>query len=69
METDFELKGDYIELIKLLKVTGLCESGGQAKAVVTDEMVKVDGNIELRKKCKIRKGQIVDFEENKITII
>ncbi len=69
METEFELKGEYIELIKLLKVTGLCESGGQAKAVVSDERVKVDGNTELRKKCKIRKGQKVEFEGHKITVV
>ncbi len=69
METEFELKGEYIELIKLLKVTGLCESGGQAKAVVSDEMVKVNGNTELRKKCKIRKGQKVEFEGHKITVV
>ncbi|MBU3917923.1 RNA-binding S4 domain-containing protein [bacterium] len=69
METEFVLKGEYIELIKLLKATGLCESGGQAKAVTSDGMVKVDGNTELRKKCKIRKGQRVEFEGHKVTVV
>jgi ribosome-associated protein len=66
---DFILEGsEYIELNRLLKVTGLCESGGMAKAVIADGRVKVDDKVELRKRCKIRKGQIVEFEGHKIFI-
>ena len=68
METEFELIGEYIELNKLLKLVGFCGSGGQAKAVVADGLVKVDGNVELRKRCKIRKEQIVDFAGQSIRI-
>jgi ribosome-associated protein len=68
MGTKFKLEDEYIELIKLLKVTGLCESGGMAKVVTNDGLVKVDGVIELRKRCKIRRGQTVEFEENIIEI-
>jgi ribosome-associated protein len=68
MVTKFELKDDYIELIKLLKVTGLCDSGGMAKVVTSEGRVKVNGVVELRKRCKIRKGQTVYFEGNIIEI-
>ena len=58
----FELKGDHIELIQLLKATGLCSTGGMAKMVVEDGLVKVDGAVEMRKRCKIRQGQKVEFK-------
>ncbi len=59
----FELEGrDYIELNNLLKVTGLCDSGGRAKKLIADGQVKVDENVELRKRCKIKQGQNVEFQ-------
>jgi ribosome-associated protein len=64
----FEMSNEYIELIKLLKVTGLCDSGGAAKVVVSEGRVKVDGVVELRKRCKIRKGQTVEFDESVIEV-
>jgi len=61
----FELEGrDFIELNNLLKVTGLCESGGRAKSVIAEGQVKVDGKIERRKRCKIRSGQRVEFNDS-----
>jgi len=66
---EFDLAGhDYIELHSLLKVTGLCESGGIAKLLIADGLVKVDGNLELRKRCKIRTGQIVEFNDQQVVI-
>jgi len=62
MVEKFELRDEYIELIKLLKVTGLCGSGGMAKVITSQGCVKVDGIVELRKRCKIRKGQTVEFQ-------
>lgn len=52
---------DYIELNSLLKVTGLCESGGRANQVIIAGEVLVDGKPELRKRCKIRDGQVVEL--------
>ena len=57
----FVLTTEFIELFKLLKATGFCESGGAAKYAVSQAEVKVDGQIETRKACKIRKGQQVEF--------
>jgi len=67
---EFELKEyEYIELHNLLKVTGLCESGGVAKMLIADGQVKVDGQVELRKRCKIRQGQIVLFNNQQLKVI
>ena len=67
-ETVFKLETDFIELFKLLKLTGLCESGGSAKHSVAGSLVKVDGNVETRKACKIRRGQSVDFQGHTIRV-
>ena len=66
---EFDLAGhDYVELHSLLKVTGLCESGGIAKLLIADGQVLVDGVIELRKRCKIRTGQVIVFNNQKIVV-
>jgi ribosome-associated protein len=62
------LDGDYIELCTLLKITGPTVSGGMAKHLIADGFVSVDGHVETRKKCKIRIGQTVVFEDFQITI-
>ena len=65
----FELEGrEFIELNNLLKITGLCESGGRAKILIGDGQVKVDGKTELRKRCKIQTGQVVEFEGQQVTV-
>ena len=70
MECEFKLLNqEYIELCNLLKTVGACETGGHAKLEISEERVLVDGIIETRKRCKIRKGQVVEFEEYKITVI
>ena len=68
MVEKFVLDDDYIELIKLLKVMGLCESGGMAKIAVERGLVTVDGVVEFRKRCKIRRGRKVAFEGNLIEV-
>jgi ribosome-associated protein len=55
----FELDREYVELHQLLKLTGLCDSGGAGKHLVASSAVSVDGTVELRKTCKIRAGQQV----------
>ena len=65
----FSLEGrEFIELNNLLKIKGLCSSGGMAKAVIAEGLVKVDGKVELRKRCKIRTGQVVEFDGHTITV-
>lgn len=67
--TTLELKGEFIALCDLLKTTGIADSGGQGKAFVAEGIVRVDGEIELRKTAKIRKGQVVECFNNQITIV
>lgn len=55
----FQLEGDFVELNQLLKLVGLCDSGGAGKLLVASGAVRVDGEVELRKTCKIRAGQAV----------
>ena len=55
----FELDRDHVELNQLLKLAGVCDSGGAGKALVASGAVSVDGQVELRKTCKIRAGQSV----------
>lgn len=70
METiSFTLSAEFIELFKLLKATGLCESGGSAKFAVSRGEVKVDGQVETRKARKIRKGQSVEFSGRTVRIV
>ena len=56
---DFELDRDFIELNQLLKLAGLCDSGGAGKQLVASGAVRVDGVPEHRKTAKIRAGQRV----------
>jgi len=62
-ELEFELDRDYVELNQLLKLVGLCDSGGAGKAIVASGAVYVDGAQELRKTCKIHAGQVVQLED------
>jgi len=65
----FELDRDHVELNQLLKLAGLCDSGGAGKALVASGAVTVDGNIELRKTCKIRAGQVVQAGDARIEVV
>lgn len=67
---EFSLDGhDWIELHNLLKVTGLCDSGGLAKAEIDSGRVRVDGSVERRKRCKIRAGQLVEYAGERIRVV
>ncbi len=68
-QVQFELTEEFIELNNLLKIMGLCDSGGAGKAMVAQGIVKVDGKLELRKTCKIRSGQLVSVADVRIKVI
>ena len=68
-QIEFHLKREFVQLNQLLKLTGLCDSGGAGKALVAAGDVLVDGSVELRKTCKIRVGQIVRFGDVQIGIV
>lgn len=64
----FGLAGDYVELNQLLKLVGLCGSGGIGKQIVASGEVWVDGAQELRKTAKIRAGQVVRVGDVEIRV-
>ncbi len=66
---EFKLKDEYIELIKLLKLEGIAESGSDAKQMVDDLLVKVNGEVELRKRAKLRNGDLVKVADILIKIV
>ncbi len=68
-ELTLALRGDYIELDKLLKATGLADSGGQARALISAGEVQVDGQVELRKTAKMRAGQVVRFAGQTVRVV
>ncbi|GAA4202403.1 MULTISPECIES: RNA-binding S4 domain-containing protein [Microbispora] len=65
----FELDGDHIPLCDLLKFCQIADSGGAAKHLVAEGLVRVDGQVELRKACKIRAGQVVTGDDYTIRVV
>ena len=68
-QIDFELDRDFVELNQLLKLVGLCDSGGAGKQLVASGVVQVDGAVELRRTAKIRAGQQVRVDDVLIRIV
>lgn len=61
-------KGDYIELIQLLKALNLASSGAEAKILVEEGLINLNGETEYRKRAKVRTGDTVRFDEEDITV-
>lgn len=68
---EFKLReGDeFIALCDLMKAVNFTGSGGEAKHLIAEGLVKVDNVVETRKRCKIRTGQIVDFQGKQVKVI
>ena len=66
---DFELDREFVELNQLLKLAGVCDSGGMGKQIVATGEVTVDDVQELRKTAKIRAGQVVRLDDIEIHVI
>ena len=65
----FELKGnEFIELNKLLKFLGWVETGGEAKIRIDNGEVEVNGKTEYRKRCKLRAGDRVKYNDKEIWV-
>ena len=62
-EIEFQLHTEYIDLLQLLKATSIVMSGGEAKILVDDGYVTVNGEIEHRRRRKLRVGDLVIFDE------
>ncbi len=65
---NFKIDSEYIELIKLIKALSISESGAQAKIFVEDGQVTRNGEIEYRKRAKIRPGDKIEIFEEVIIV-
>lgn len=65
---EFTITGEYIELDKLLKAAQLCGTGGEARIMISEGLVTVDGETELRLRRKVRPGMTVRYDENEIIV-
>ncbi|WP_413439275.1 RNA-binding S4 domain-containing protein [Sulfuriferula sp. GW1] len=68
-QLEVALNGEFVELNQLLKLAGACDSGGAGKRLVASGVVSVDGEVELRKTCKIRAGQVVSLGGVRINVV
>lgn len=66
---EFKIRDEYIKLGQVLKVAGLVGSGLDAKIVIQNGLVKVDGEIETRRGRKLSGGEVVSFEGEEIHIV
>ena len=58
-----------VELFKILKFEGIAASGAEAKLIIEQGLVRVNGDIETRKRCKIRGGDTIQLEDITLTIV
>jgi len=68
----FELRGgedDFIQLIQLLKATNCVFNGAEAQEVVAAGMVLRNGAVELRKRAKIVRGDVIEYEGTRIEVL
>lgn len=66
---EFKIEGEYIELIGLLKATGIAQTGGHAKFIVDEELVYRNGELETRKRAKLVPGDVIEIEDLKIKLV
>jgi ribosome-associated protein len=65
---EFEITGEYIELDKLLKASRLCGTGGEARIMISEGLVTVDGAVETRLRRKVRPGMIVQYDGQTLVV-
>ena len=66
---EIKLRDDYIKLGQALKAAGLVESGVDAKFVIQDGLVKVNGQVDTQRGKKLYDGDIIEYENSQIKIV
>lgn len=66
---EFKISGDYIELIALLKATGIAETGGHAKHIVEAGEIIRNGEVEFRKRAKLIPGDTIEIGDETIQLV
>ena len=69
MSMRFAVRGEFIALDQLLKVTGLVGSGGEAHQLIEAGEVRVDGKLETRKRAKLRPGQRIECLGQRVELV
>ena len=64
-----KIKDEFIKLGQLLKLAGVCDSGVDAKFVIQDGLVKVNGEVETQRGKKLHDGDVVDFENKQVKVV
>lgn len=63
-----KIRDEYIKLGQVLKLAGLVESGVDAKYVIQDGLVKVNGEVEVQRGKKLYPGDTIEFQNNQVQI-
>lgn len=66
---EFKISTDFIHLIQLLKALNWVQTGGHAQIVVMDGLVKYNGQVDYRKRLKVRHGDIVEFDGRRARVV
>ncbi|MCW8311754.1 RNA-binding S4 domain-containing protein [Sphingobacterium thalpophilum] len=66
---EFKIEGDYIQLIQLLKALNWVEHGAMAQLVVSEGYVKYNGQVDYRKRLKLRPGDVVEFDGMEVKLV
>jgi ribosome-associated protein len=66
---EFKVTGDYIPMIQLLKAANLVQTGGEAQIVVEQGEVSYNGQVDYRKRLKVKQGDIVEFRGQQIKVV
>lgn len=66
---EFKIDGEYIQLIQLLKALNWVEHGAMAQWVVSEGYVKYNGQVDYRKRLKLRPGDIVEFDGMEVKLV
>ncbi|MFN8358454.1 MAG: RNA-binding S4 domain-containing protein [Candidatus Kapaibacterium sp.] len=69
MTITFTITDDYIELCKLLKAANFCDSGGEAKFVISDGYVSLNGEVVTQKRRKIYPNDVVEFRNQSVKVV
>ncbi len=66
---EFKVTEEYIELVKLLKLLRIAQTGGHAKIIVEDGEVIRNGEVEYRKRAKLIKGDLIEVMGETIKLV
>lgn len=63
------VEAEFVELCNLLKLESLTQSGGEAKFVIAEGHVRVNGEVETRKRKKVRAGDVVEYAGQALRLV